>query len=300
MLPLLVSAQTFSDGWQEGYKKGYCDNDIGCIEPIPPISPVMPINSSGLTDYQFGYNEGFKAGMGSKSNGVNVLNYDLGKDFFNRYSEALKHHELDFSDFSELSNTISNSITPEMYANAARLKAEGEGINYLGDGIFTLQKTGANDMVGYKKVNKQALELVEDFTFENDFEYEIISTEKQKVKVGGPSWGVNRCLVKFSVQNDDGSEYIGRSDVEKIYSDISNFQKLYTENIISDKEYTNEIKERASRLYKYFKQCVYDLESTEDASQLMDEITILKNINFFTEEVYNELIIKYKQYIFNN
>lgn len=53
----------FNNGFNDGYKKGYChDKGIGCIEPIPPIPPIPAIGED-YNNYQDGYNRGFKLGL---------------------------------------------------------------------------------------------------------------------------------------------------------------------------------------------------------------------------------------------
>lgn len=49
----------FAQGFQDGYKIGYChDKDYGCVPPIPPVSPIPSVNESS-TSYFDGYNRGF-------------------------------------------------------------------------------------------------------------------------------------------------------------------------------------------------------------------------------------------------
>jgi tetratricopeptide (TPR) repeat protein len=68
----LSFAQTkFTDGFNTGYKKGYCqDQRVGCIEPIPPISPIPKIGESS-SSYTDGYNRGFEMGLNAKKSNSN-------------------------------------------------------------------------------------------------------------------------------------------------------------------------------------------------------------------------------------
>ena len=50
----------FCEGWENGYKSGYCYGETYCI---PPIAPICPIPRIGEDSYQGGYNRGFVAGI---------------------------------------------------------------------------------------------------------------------------------------------------------------------------------------------------------------------------------------------
>jgi len=59
----VFSQSNFQKGFSDGYKEGYChDKGIGCVSPIPPITPIPTINES-YNSYQDGYNRGFKMGL---------------------------------------------------------------------------------------------------------------------------------------------------------------------------------------------------------------------------------------------
>lgn len=59
---------SFDKGFEEGYKKGYCYEKIGCTPPVPPIAP-LPVPGESIDSYQDGYNRGFKLGLeASKEN----------------------------------------------------------------------------------------------------------------------------------------------------------------------------------------------------------------------------------------
>lgn len=61
-----TAATNYCNGFEEGYKAGWCDDDYGCIEPIVPVCPVMRINDKDT--YRDGYNRGFKMGIKAKEN----------------------------------------------------------------------------------------------------------------------------------------------------------------------------------------------------------------------------------------
>ena len=63
ILILAIAAGTFQQGWNEGYKRGYCSGDPFCIAPIPPIAPIPFI---GFDTYQDGYDLGVIKGRKDK------------------------------------------------------------------------------------------------------------------------------------------------------------------------------------------------------------------------------------------
>ncbi|MCB0744295.1 MAG: hypothetical protein KDC67_10355 [Ignavibacteriae bacterium] len=62
-----VFGQTnYTNGFNTGYKKGYCqDQGVGCIPPIPPIAPIPKIGESS-DSYNDGYNRGFEMGLNAR------------------------------------------------------------------------------------------------------------------------------------------------------------------------------------------------------------------------------------------
>ena len=63
------SAQSkYSDGFESGYRNGYCqDQGISCLAPIPPNAPLPTVNES-LNSYIDGYNRGFQLGLQAQRN----------------------------------------------------------------------------------------------------------------------------------------------------------------------------------------------------------------------------------------
>lgn len=53
----------YCDGWEEGYKEGYCYQVDNCLEPLVPLCPLPLINES---TYKHGYNRGFIKGKKDK------------------------------------------------------------------------------------------------------------------------------------------------------------------------------------------------------------------------------------------
>lgn len=58
--PLFIkNEKTFCDGWEEGYKAGWCFEIVNCIEPVVPVCPVPEVFEN---TYKDGYNRGFTEG----------------------------------------------------------------------------------------------------------------------------------------------------------------------------------------------------------------------------------------------
>lgn len=72
---IIISQTKYNQGFDTGYKKGYCqDQGVGCIPPIPPIAPIPKIGESS-ENYNDGYNRGFEMGLSSrKSNSTSSTN----------------------------------------------------------------------------------------------------------------------------------------------------------------------------------------------------------------------------------
>lgn len=65
-LQIAYSQSNFYNGFNDGYKKGYCQNQgIGCISPTPPIAPIPKIGEN-INSYQDGYNRGFEEGLNAQ------------------------------------------------------------------------------------------------------------------------------------------------------------------------------------------------------------------------------------------
>ncbi|MGA2091777.1 MAG: hypothetical protein ABSH16_00010 [Sedimentisphaerales bacterium] len=50
----------FCEGWENGWKAGYCYGDTYCMAPLAPLCPLPRL---GEDSYQGGYNRGFIAGI---------------------------------------------------------------------------------------------------------------------------------------------------------------------------------------------------------------------------------------------
>lgn len=56
---------TYCDGWEDGYKQGWCYEDNACIEPVVPVCPIPKV---GQNTYQDGYNRAFIKGRAARKN----------------------------------------------------------------------------------------------------------------------------------------------------------------------------------------------------------------------------------------
>lgn len=137
-----ILAQTnFTKGFNDGYKKGYCqDQGIGCIEPIPPIAPIPKIeeNSNSYTD---GYNRGFKMGLNAhKSNDLTSSNTTNRT----RYKTA----NSEYIDYVYKSNISLKLLLAEKEAENHRLQNEmEEKIKNMQEHLVSLIKDGKYDEV---------------------------------------------------------------------------------------------------------------------------------------------------------
>ncbi len=113
----------------------------------------------------------------------------------------------------EINNSNSNDIKVESnnaLVQAANMKAEGEGISSLGNGIYKIQQTGKTDISSYKKQVKKAKEKIISFSSGLNLDFQIINEEKNNVPVG---YGVARTIITFKLTNQDGTIY--QSDEDK-------------------------------------------------------------------------------------
>lgn len=62
----LYSQTSFYDGFNAGYKAGYCYGEYGCVAP-PGIVSAPSMAPIGQSEYQHGYNTGFTEGHKDKS-----------------------------------------------------------------------------------------------------------------------------------------------------------------------------------------------------------------------------------------
>ena len=124
------------------------------------------------------------------------------------------------------------------YSHAADKKTEGEGLKYLGSGIYTFQQTAPNALIDALKTEKVALEKVANYAKSENLNHTVTNIERQKVPVG---FGVARCLVTFKLLNADGSVATSKLDKEKdkdvAKKKLLELKQLKEEGIITQEEY---------------------------------------------------------------
>jgi tetratricopeptide (TPR) repeat protein len=65
IINISFAQSNFYNGFESGFKNGYCHNQgISCISPVPPNSPIPKVNEN-INSYQDGYNRGFEMGLNS-------------------------------------------------------------------------------------------------------------------------------------------------------------------------------------------------------------------------------------------
>ena len=69
---MIYSQSSFSDGYKAGFKKGYCLENIGCVAPIPPVSPIP---AAGFTTYSDGYARGVQDGQRKRQSNASSSSY---------------------------------------------------------------------------------------------------------------------------------------------------------------------------------------------------------------------------------
>lgn len=56
---LTENNSVYCNGWEIGYVRGYCYQDLECVKPLVPLCPLPKLN---FDKYQDGINDGFVAG----------------------------------------------------------------------------------------------------------------------------------------------------------------------------------------------------------------------------------------------
>ena len=188
LLVTTINAQTdFSKGWKKGYKDGFCHNEIGICSPVVPIPPVPPIkNDQNISDYKFGYNEGYIAGTktknSAKQNNSNLgSSYKISDETQKTMKEASGNYLPDYSqsqaDFRATTNSAAAVIMQQRNANGWK------PIN-VEEGRFMYTYVHNSGLIGMKKLVKKTLEMLEREALINDFEYEVLEVFEHKTKFG--------------------------------------------------------------------------------------------------------------------
>ncbi len=135
---LLYSQSSFSDGYAEGYKKGYCLEDITCV---PPIAPIAPIPAPGYSTYSDGYARGVQAGQSKRQS--------------DKISTSLPAPATNYNgSYSNPKVVIDNSDA--VVANAV----SDAGANLAGAIIGRVQRNVKNDVVVPLNINLNAFKYI--------------------------------------------------------------------------------------------------------------------------------------------
>jgi hypothetical protein len=130
LISILATSQTnFDKGFEDGYKKGYCQDKGNCIAPISPIVPVPNLYESS-SSYQDGYNRGFQKGLNDQKTNNSSQN-----------TNSYKTAKGEFVDFSSEKQSVNNnvSVSQEEWLNLGELiKQISESLEF--DEIYYEQK----------------------------------------------------------------------------------------------------------------------------------------------------------------
>ena len=193
-LPFIGFSQSeFKIGWDKGYINGYCGNDMSCIEPIPPNPPsILNNRPSDVSEYQFGFNEGYKKGLKVKANKGKLGTKDeSSQKLLDNYTK-IKQQEIQNSKESEVfyrnqtaeNERQINQNTQNIAAAQAQQRAANMGWRKINETRFTYTYVPATGLVRMKKLKKRALKEVENQSLINGWDYEVVQIIEQKVRIG--------------------------------------------------------------------------------------------------------------------
>ena len=133
----------------------------------------------------------------------------------------------------EVNTNISAKTTSEFIT-------DGDGITYIGNSRYKIQKTAATDVGSFAKQRKKAEKRIEAFATEQGFTYKILNEEKTRLAVKG-TYGISRCTTTFQLIDKNGNIRISDLDVEKekeaSKKKLFDLKKLKDEGIITQEEY---------------------------------------------------------------
>ena len=193
-LPFIGFSQSeFKIGWDKGYINGYCGNDMSCIEPIPPNPPsILNNRPSDVSEYQFGFNEGYKKGLKVKANKGKLGTKDeSSQKLLDNYTK-IKQQEIQNSKESEVfyrnqtaeNERQINQNIQNIAAAQAQQRAANMGWRKINETRFTYTYVPATGLVRMKKLKKRALKEVENQSLINGWDYEVVQIIEQKVRIG--------------------------------------------------------------------------------------------------------------------
>lgn len=150
---------------------------------------------------------------------------------------------LSYSLFSQ-SNTNTNnikiqnsSVSAVQLANEAKKE---QGTTYLGNGNFMVTKVGGSGFVSLKKLEKRAVNQIEDYVSRNNLNYKIINVEKYKSSIGV----FPKVEVTYQLLTTDGELIVTKDEIEEeksLYVErLLELKKLKEEGILTEEEYETE------------------------------------------------------------
>ena len=142
LIDFSILSQSFCDGYENGYKKGYCHNDVGCVAPPSPCGvPTI----GGSNDYQHGYNDGFAKGQSDKASKKSSSSTRSSGAYSNPKRVTTDYNKQQES-INELNNSIidatgniASSINANISENSGNLLSL-EGVDLNGYKYFVIKK----------------------------------------------------------------------------------------------------------------------------------------------------------------
>lgn len=291
-LSLLSFAQSnFSNGFSDGYKKGYCHNQgVGCISPIPPISPNPKVNEN-MNSYQDGYNRGFEEGLNAQKN--KQTNSE------NQTRERFKTSEVEFVE-DGIYNPYKDQNTLNLAIKVAELKSKRlselyeKGIENYNNDNYSDAIYYANEIIKIEPTISQAYALK---AMSQLYKGEILNSFNNinKAKKLNYSGEDNVTHINKEVQ-----EYLKNQMAEKNYNNVINFCKnsWYENNLtnyfLAMGYYYNQDYKTAK---KYFKK--FDFEPSKTYLDAIKENKILPN-PFTKQNQKNENVKETRKGVFAN
>ena len=165
----LISFSQYSNGYSDGWKKGFCyDKTVGCVSPIPPVAPIPRTNEDYT--YEAGYNRGFVDGRANKSSRDNRVNKTNDALIRGAKDSAPKYNSIDIGDDFDRGYERGKQISNGYYSNSStktkadkfydrvtkknrkKLKKQEKKINF-NDVLFSTNWKGAWDMEVYQSTS---------------------------------------------------------------------------------------------------------------------------------------------------
>lgn len=253
----------FSNGFSDGYKKGYCQNQgIGCISPLPPIAPTPKI-AEKTNSYQDGYNRGFETGLNSQ-NSTNNDNNSTRKRFTAQSVELAKDNIYQGPDnsivqqrlqlFDRLLKSAMQNVENENYDGALqdaekldRLGGVKESVYCIKSRVYTARNENPIEAYNYGIYAKS-------FCIGSDTEFEKEITENMVLY-----------LVTLMINEDYKSLEIVCSNVwyeNDLINRFKGYSYYYQNNYVQAKKYFKKINTNKNKEHKIY------LESIENKTVL--------------------------------